>query len=207
MPALHLILCDNALPVVDAWNAYFPNLPDVEIVCDDLASVPADALLLPVNSFGSLDGGGLDAPLVELLGDDTQAEVFGLVRVGWGGEMPVGVAEVLVAPDGPFSILVVAPVLRVMQNVGRTVNSYLAFRAALRAVLQFNSEHGDIISSLLVPGLGTFSGQMPPLRAARQMRAAYNAVLLNAPPNVDISLDAGADSDDKFVVRAGEAQA
>jgi hypothetical protein len=46
---------------------------------------------------------------------------------------------------------------------------------------------------------------MPPLRAARQMRAAYDTVVFGAPPNLDISLDAGADSDDKYSVRPSEA--
>ena len=96
--------------------------------------------------------------------------------------------------------------MRVPQNIARTANAYLAFRAALRAVRDFNDRHGDPISRLLVPGLGTDNGFMPPLRAARQMRAAYEVVLNGASPNLDISLDAGADSDDKSKVRASEAR-
>ena len=95
--------------------------------------------------------------------------------------------------------------MRVPQNISRTVNAYLAFRAALRAVLAFNDLHGQPINTLLVPGLGTSNGFMPPLRAARQMRAAYDIVMFGAPANLDISLDAGADSDDKLTVRASEA--
>ena len=38
------------------------------------------------------------------------------------------------------------------------------------------------------------------------MRAAYEVVMNGASPNLDISLDAGADSDDKSKVRASEAK-
>ena len=118
----------------------------------------------------------------------------------------MGQAEVVITQATQFPFLVVAPTMRVPQNVSRTVNAYLAFRAALRAVRDFNGEHGDIIRTLLVPGLGTDNGFMPPLRAARQMRAAYDQVMLGAAPNLDISLDAGADSDDKSKLRASEAK-
>ncbi len=74
-------------------------------------------------------------------------------------------------------------------------------------MLEFNSLHGGLIQTLLVPGFGTENGFMPPLRAARQMRAAYDVVMFGASPNFDISLDAGADTDDKSKVRASEARA
>jgi len=73
--------------------------------------------------------------------------------------------------------------------------------------MRINSEHGDIIQTLLVPALAATNGFMPPLRAARQMRAAYDSVFYGVPPNEDISLDAGADGDDKFRVRPAEAAA
>lgn len=204
MASLSLILCDNALPVVDAWHAYFDALPEIEIVCDDFANQEADALLSPANSFGRMDG-GLDAEIIGLLGEDTEAEVQRIIRDRHEGELVVGLAEIVITDHPQFPFLVVAPTMRVPQNIGRTVNAYLAFRAALRAVRDFNALHGDPIKTLLVPGLGTANGFMPPLRAARQMRAAYNTVLFGLPPNLDISLDAGADSDDKYKVRASEA--
>ena len=149
--------------------------------------------------------GGLDAQIIEFLGEDVELEVQHVIRERHAGELIVGQAEVVVTLAPQFPYLVVAPTMRVPQNVARTVNAYLAFRAALRAVLAFNALHGDSIQTLLVPGLATSNGFMPPLRAARQMRAAYDTVILGTPPNLDISLDAGADSDDKFTVRATEA--
>lgn len=201
-----LILCDNASPVVEAWHAYFDGLPDLEIVCDDFANQEADALVSPANSFGRMDG-GLDTEIIGLLGEDTETEVQRIIRDRHEGELVVGLAEVVITDHPQFPFLVVAPTMRVPQNISRTAHSYLAFRAALLAVRDFNSLHGGVIESLLVPGLGTANGFMPPLRAARQMRAAYDTVVLGQPPNVDISLDAGADSDDKYTVRRSEAAA
>ena len=204
-PRLRIILCDPHLPLVEAWQAYFPSLPDVSVTCDNIFTLEADALVSPANSFGRMDG-GLVAQIVEFLGEDIESEVQQLIRDRHDGELVVGLAEVVITQATQFPFLVVAPTMRVPQNVSRTVNAYLAFRAALRAVRDFNGEHGDIIRTLLVPGLGTDNGFMPPLRAARQMRAAYDQVMLGAAPNLDISLDAGADSDDKSKLRASEAK-
>ncbi len=204
MPSqLQIVLCDVYLPLVEAWRAYFDGLPDVQVVCDSIFTREADALVSPANSFGRMDG-GLDAQIVDFFGEDLEAEVQEMIRERHDGELVVGLAEVVITQASQFPFLVVAPTMRVPQNVSRTVNAYLAFRAALRAVRDFNALHGDVIQTLLVPGLGTENGFLPPLRAARQMRAAYNQMLLGMAPNLDISLDAGADSDDKSRVRTSE---
>ena len=205
MSDLRVILCDNHLPVVEAWQAYFADISLVDITCDEIFTVEADGLVSPANSFGRMDG-GLDAQIIEFLGEDVEAEVQRVIRERYDGELIVGLAEVVLTLAPQFPYLVVAPTMRVPQNVSRTVNAYLAFRAALRSVLAFNALHGDPIQTLLVPGLATSNGFMPPLRAARQMRAAYDTVMRGIPPNIDISLDAGADSDDKMTVRANEAR-
>ena len=202
---LQITLCDAHLPVAEAWQVYFPGLPGVSVLCDNIFTLEADALVSPANSFGRMDG-GLDAQIVEFFGEDIESEVQQMIRDRHDGELLVGQAEVVITNAPQFPFLIVAPTMRVPQNVARTVNPYLAFRAALRAVLDFNDLHGGLIGTLLVPGLGTDNGFMPPLRAARQMRAAYDVVMLGAPPNLDISLDAAADSDDKSKVRASEAK-
>ena len=67
--------------------------------------------------------------------------------------------------------------MRVPGNIARTVNVYLAFRAALAAVLAHNERSTRPITTLLVPGLGTGVGKVPPTRAAKQMKLAHDAVL------------------------------
>jgi O-acetyl-ADP-ribose deacetylase (regulator of RNase III) len=205
MAELRVILCDNHLPVVEAWQAYFDGVPGVDVTCDEIFAVEADGLVSPANSFGRMDG-GLDAQIIEFLGEDVELEVQRMITQRYDGELIVGQAEIVLTLAPQFPYLIVAPTMRVPQNVSRTVNAYLAFRGALRAVQEFNALHGDPIQTLLVPGLATANGFMPPLRAARQMRAAYDTVMLGLPPNLDISLDAGADSDDKSMVRASETE-
>src|ERR687885_1900804 len=105
MADLNLILCDNALPVVEAWRAYFSGFPDIEILCDDFANVEADALVAPTNSFGRMDG-GLDAEIVGLLGEDVEIDVQRVIRERHEGEMLVGLAEVVITDHPQFPFLV-----------------------------------------------------------------------------------------------------
>ena len=199
-----IILCDINRSVVDTWMSYFDGLAGVEIVHGSVFDQKADALVSPANSFGRMDG-GLDEQIVEFLGDTIQDAVLDTIYDRHDGELVVGLAEVVPTSHPHFPYLVCAPTMRVPQNVSRTVNPYLAFRAALRAVREFNRSQGAPIRSLLVPGLGTANGYMPPLRAARQMRAAYDHVVFSKPPNLDISLDAGVDSTDRSEVVGREA--
>jgi O-acetyl-ADP-ribose deacetylase (regulator of RNase III) len=92
------------------------------------------------------------------------------------GELPVGQAIVLPTQDTTIPFLVSAPTMRVPGDIADTVNVYLAFRAALIAVLDHNRA-GNPIRTLLVPGMGTGIGQVPAGRAARQMRHAYDVVI------------------------------
>lgn len=75
---------------------------------------------------------------------------------------------------GPVS----APTMRVPSDINRTLNVYLAFRAALIAVLNHNARNATPIQSLLVPGMDTGVGDVLPERAARQMRLAYDNIIL-----------------------------
>ncbi|CAI8049175.1 hypothetical protein GBAR_LOCUS27071 [Geodia barretti] len=80
----------------------------------------------------------------------------------------------------PIHHLVSAPTMRIPTNISTTVNSYLAFRAVLRSVLEYQSSGAsseDKIHRVLCPGLGTAVGRMPYSRSAIQMRTAYDAVM------------------------------
>ncbi len=141
MPApshgLHITLCDNHLPVVEAWQAYFPGLPDVSVICDNIFTLEADALVSPANSFGRMDG-GLDAQIVEFLGEEIEMEVQQMIRDRHDGELVVGLAEVVITNAAQYPFLVVAPTMRVPQNISRTVNrlSGLPRRPPRRAGVQ-----------------------------------------------------------------------
>jgi hypothetical protein len=62
--------------------------------------------------------------------------------------------------------------------VALTLNAYLAFRAVLVAIENFNRGAGArAIDSLVCCGLGTGVGGMSPTRCANQMRIAYKAMI------------------------------
>ena len=180
-------------------------MPGIEVVCDTIFGVEGDALVSPANSFGRMDG-GLDADIIEFLGEDVEIAVQRAIAQRHGGELVVGLAEVVPTGITQFPFLVCAPTMRCRRTSPKTVNAYLAFRGALRAVRDYNDWNDHPIHRLVVPGLCTANGFMPPLRAARQMRAAYDHIAFGKAPNLDISLDAGADSDDRINVRLSEAR-
>jgi hypothetical protein len=67
--------------------------------------------------------------------------------------------------------------MRVPEPIPFTLNAYLAFRAVLLAVENFNRAHGErVIDSLVCCGLGTGVGKLDAGRCARQMRAAYQVM-------------------------------
>jgi O-acetyl-ADP-ribose deacetylase (regulator of RNase III) len=66
--------------------------------------------------------------------------------------------------------------MRIPDKIDDTVNVYLAFRAALLAVLAHNDASTNLIKTLRTPALGTGIGSMPFARAAHQMHAAYLSV-------------------------------
>jgi O-acetyl-ADP-ribose deacetylase (regulator of RNase III) len=173
---LSIHLRDIEPAVVQAWEQHFAGLPDVSVSCGDIFDHAADAIVSPANSFGYMDG-GIDMVYSRILGWHLEGELQALLKAEHFGELPVGQAVVL--PTGYKTIphLVSAPTMRVPSGIGRTVNVYLAFRAALIAVLRHNESSTRQIGSLLVPCLGTGVGGMPPERAARQMRLAYDAII------------------------------
>jgi O-acetyl-ADP-ribose deacetylase (regulator of RNase III) len=119
--------------------------------------------------------GGIDLAYLRHFGLELQSRVQAKIRVDFLGELPVGQATVVSTGRDTVPFLVVAPTMRVPDRVGTTLNVYLAFRAALLAVLAHNRDGGGI-ESLRVPAMGTGVGAMPLVRAARQMRAAYESV-------------------------------
>ena len=174
MLAIHLRDIDHG--VVRAWQAAFAGVAQVDASCGDIFETPADAIVSPANSFGYMDG-GIDLVYSRFFGWELEARLKALLAEAHYGELPVGQAVVLPTGHGFIPYLVSAPTMRVPGNIAGTLNVYLAFRAALIAVLGFNKEAGKPIGAVLVPGLGTGVGGVPPERAARQMRQAYDVVV------------------------------
>jgi O-acetyl-ADP-ribose deacetylase (regulator of RNase III) len=174
MTTVHLR--DINTEVVCAWESAFADVPEVTISCGDIFEHTADAIVSPANSFGYMDG-GIDLAYSKYFGSDLAANLRSLLAERHYGELPVGQAVLVATGHKSIPFLISAPTMRVPSSISRTVNVYLAFRAALIALTSYNQHAETPIGSLLVPGLGTGVGEVPAERAARQMRLAYDSIL------------------------------
>ena len=171
-----IMLIDLHESLVRAWGEAFAAHPQIEARCADFFAEDADAIVSPANSFGIMDG-GLDAAIRHELGWHVETAVQERIVEKHHGELPVGSAELIATGHARWPFLVVAPTMRVPENVAQTLNAYLAFRAALLAVAQHNRESPqNAIRTLIVPGLGTGVGSMDSRRCAAQMRIAFDHV-------------------------------
>jgi O-acetyl-ADP-ribose deacetylase (regulator of RNase III) len=179
-------LRDKNPDVVEAWKVIFRGVPDikedgVEISQGDIFGyggrpVKADAIVSPANSFGFMDG-GIDY-IYSMRWPHIQGDLQEVLFRDHYGELPIGQAVIIPTKETDIPWLISAPTMRVPGFVGGTVNAYLAFRAALIAVIEHNKK-GDIpvINSILCPGLGTAVGRMDPKACAIQMCYAYKMIM------------------------------
>jgi O-acetyl-ADP-ribose deacetylase (regulator of RNase III) len=174
LPRIDLVARDRAL--YEAWTQVFEPFEEVAAHLGDLFAKDADAMLSPANSFGIMDG-GLDLAIRDQLGFEVQSRAQKAIVEEHHGELPVGAALVIPTDHARWPYLIVAPTMRIPEPVPRSLNAYLAFRAAITAVVRFNERAAaPAIRSLVCPGLATGIGQMPPRRCAAQMRLAYMQV-------------------------------
>ena len=175
MPS-RIMLRDFWAPLVAAWSEVFEQIEVVDVARADFFANEADALVSPANSFGITDG-GLDLAIRTELGHHVQKRVQERILAENHGELPVGSAFIVSTEHERWPYLVVAPTMRVPEPAGHALNAYLAFRAALLAVADFNSaEPTPRITSVVVPGFCTGIGGMGAKRCAVQMRMAYDQV-------------------------------
>jgi len=177
-----VILADHGRALVRAWSETFASFKTVEIHESDFFVHDASAIVSPANSFGIMDG-GLDAAIRGELGAHVESAAQAAILERHHGELPVGAAEIVPTGHARWPFLVIAPTMRVPENVANTVNAYLAFRATLLAIARHNQNSPmQPIRSVLVPGLGTGIGAMDPRRCAAQMRVAFDHV--RKPPRI-----------------------
>jgi O-acetyl-ADP-ribose deacetylase (regulator of RNase III) len=174
---LRVSVCDRNPDVARALADGFNDVGGVEVLEGDLLGLDCDAVVSPANSFGYMDG-GIDRHIDRFYGGEAQRAVLALIAERFYGELPVGSATVIGMATGRFQYLIVSPTMRVPgDDVGETINAYLAMRAALAAVLDHNQGGRRRIERVAVPGLGTGVGGMAPDESARQMRAAYDMIV------------------------------
>lgn len=171
---MNLHLRDKNPAVVAAWHVVFFGVANVTISEGDILDLEGDAIVSPANSFGWMDG-GIDLAYRERFGHRLERAVQRQIESHHNGELPVGEAMLVHAGDERIRSVVIAPTMRIPERVPDTVNAYLAMRAALLAFRALERQMRRPCV-LLSPGLCTLSGRMPPMRAAAQMRHAWDVV-------------------------------
>lgn len=145
--------------------------PGVTVVHGDIfACKQADCLVTAGNSFGMMDG-GIDGVVNYQFGM-VEGRVQSEIMRQWRGELPVGAAIVL--PVQPtmhlaYTHLCYAPTMRIPRPVAKTVNAYLAARAAIVACSAFPE-----ISVIAMPLLCHGAGGMDAEEVIRQVRHAWD---------------------------------
>jgi O-acetyl-ADP-ribose deacetylase (regulator of RNase III) len=168
-----IILIDINANMVKAWQTY--ALPEaaafVEICCGSILDLEIQSIVSPANSFGFMDG-GIDLLYSQRFGWKVQEKLQAAIRLRHMGELLVGESMVVPTDDDKIPFVVSAPTMRVPMILGdRTVNSYLATKAALARNAPYD---GDIA----IPGMGTGCGFVPFACAAAQMWQAIKEVRL-----------------------------
>jgi O-acetyl-ADP-ribose deacetylase (regulator of RNase III) len=171
---MKIILADFNADLIDAWKIEFEGYKNVEIQCDSIFNYPADAMVSPANSFGFMDG-GLDYSISMVLGWHVQERLREMIDELPEKELLVGKVLTLPTLSERWPYLISAPTMRVPMILGsNSVNVYLASLAIFNELLS-----NPNISSIVVSGLGTGVGKVPPRICAHQMRQAYDHVFIN----------------------------
>jgi O-acetyl-ADP-ribose deacetylase (regulator of RNase III) len=165
---MRVLLVDQDVKLVRAWQEVFRDIDEVEASAGDYFEQAADAMVSPANSFGIMDG-GLDLAIRDTLGLEIERRVQAAIAERHHGELAIGAAEIVATSHARWPWLICAPTMRVPEDVSRTVHAYWAFRAVLLAA----KRHSSPINFLVCSGLGTGVGRMPPRRCAAQMRQAW----------------------------------
>ena len=178
----HLILVDLNRRLCEAWRESFASYPEVEIINSRFEDVKEfDCMVSAANSFGLMDG-GVDLAISNFFGPELQNRVQTHILERYNGEQPVGTSFITETnyPQHPF--VAHTPTMRVPMSINGTDNVYLAMKAMLQAVKDFNTFEKRI-KRVLCPGLGTATGGVPNEIAAQQMALAY-AYFKNPPQTI-----------------------
>ena len=167
-----LLLADPKTALCDAWASAFQGHPEVEIFNGRFEQILAfDCMVSAANSFGLMDG-GVDLAITNYFGPALQAQVQQVILARYNGEQPVGTSFIVETGHPKHPFLAHTPTMRVPMPIANTDNVYLAMKAMLQAVNDFNAG-GERIRTVVCPGLGTATGRVPFAEAARQMELAY----------------------------------
>ena len=168
-------LIDRNQYLCELWAKEFEHFDQVTVHQGDFFGLPTDCVVSPANSFGFMDG-GLDGYITNRLGSQVQAALQKKIIREFEGELLVGQATLVETNSPLVPFLISAPTMRVPMRLPKdTINPYLAMKATLLCALNYF----DKINTITVPGLGTGVGLVDFETCARQMRKAFEDVIVD----------------------------
>jgi O-acetyl-ADP-ribose deacetylase (regulator of RNase III) len=184
---MRLILAAVEQSLAEAWQEVMADLDWVRVYRGSIFEVDCDAMVSPANSYGFMDG-GIDLLYSQHFGWGVEERLRQSIQDRHHGELLVGAAELVETGNLAHPYLIAASTMRVPMVLGpKTVNPFLATRAVLLLVKHGLFHSGELagkpiartVQTIAFPGLGTGVGQVPAEICARQMRAAFDEVLLD----------------------------
>jgi O-acetyl-ADP-ribose deacetylase (regulator of RNase III) len=170
---MNLKIRDRNVLLIKALAEQIESEGAQNVTCEvaDIFKEPADAVVSPANSFGYMDG-GIDRVYCERMGWHLHDDAQKIIKetTPWH-ELLVGQAIAIATKAEPFKWLIIAPTMRMPGMAIHSSNVFLAARAATFVALsrEFNT--------VVMPGLGTGVGRVPPEDAAQAMIYGYMAAL------------------------------
>lgn len=167
-----LNLIDLNKGMIQAWQKWFKDVPNVNIIEGSIFDTHVDALVSPANSFGFMDG-GLDLQISQNLGWSIQERLQRIIQFEYNGELLVGQSITVPTGNGYIPYVISAPTMRVPMELIDSINPYLAARAVFIEV-----RNNSALESVSISGLGTLTGGVSSEICAKQMKKAYDDIAM-----------------------------
>ncbi|MBN1911913.1 MAG: macro domain-containing protein [Pirellulales bacterium] len=167
-----------------AFESRFDGLPNVRVIQTRYEDCePHDCFVTAANSFGMMTA-GIDAAVVQFLGEELMKEIQLRIMDEYLGEQPVGSAFIHDTGNAEYPYLCHAPTMRVPGSIVQTDKVYSASWAAFVAVHRHNLQASRKIETVVFPAMGCGFGGMTFNESARQMAVAYRHYL-HPPHRID----------------------
>lgn len=132
-----------------------------------------DVYVSPANSFGELQGGGVDMQYFLHFGrKELQDKVYKEIKTRYQGEVLIGEFCVITLPEN--KLLLMCPTMTIPTDVSQTRNAYYFTRAMLKGLLILQKT-GRKIGKVFCPIPCIGVGGMDPELAAKQIKAGFDA--------------------------------
>lgn len=165
---MKIVVCDQNPNILAAVKKY----SEIETFEGLIFDSGCEAIVSPANSFGYMTG-GIDYAYSQFFGPGLQECLQRLIQIHFQfKELPVGSAIPVPVDRAGFQLMISAPTMRVPSDVSKTINTYLAIRAALSVFYA----HSNRVKSIVFPGMGTGCGRVSPEQFARQLKAAIDDI-------------------------------